>query len=83
MNRVCTPKQHPVRFTIIHGENAGKVVAVRWFAFAADIWDDVEAIGARMAEEWDAEIDIETGSVMPSGRVATWERAGMRCVPVR
>lgn len=79
---MTTPKMHPIRFTIFAGPHAGKVVGVRWFPFAqADVWDRVEDIGFRMAREWDAEIDIESGSVMPSGRVADWDRVGMRCMP--
>jgi hypothetical protein len=74
------PKRFPVEFVIFEGERRGKVVGRIWYAFATD-WDIIEEDAARAAREWDAEIDIHTGSVMPSGKVGTFERAGVRVRP--
>jgi hypothetical protein len=73
-----TPKRFPVKFTLFA---TGREVAIVWFDFASEYLDRVEEIGARMAGEWGQEIDTLSGSVMPSGKVAEWERMGLRFHP--
>lgn len=77
-----TPKLFPVKFVLFTGEHTGREVALVWFPFATtDVWDAIDAIAFRMAAEWNAEIDILTGCVLPSGRAGSFERAGMRVMP--
>jgi hypothetical protein len=77
-----TPQNFPVKFTIYEGNEAGREVALVWFPFATtDVWDIIETIAGRMADEWQQEIDILTGAVLPSGRPGNFERAGMRVIP--
>lgn len=77
-----TPQNFPVKFTIYAGSEAGREVALVWFPFATtDVWDIIETIAGRMADEWQSEIDILTGCVLPSGKAGSFERAGMRVIP--
>ena len=72
----------PVKMVIFSGPYKGKEVAQIWLPFASqEIYDTIEAVAGRMADEWSAEIDILLGSVMPSGRIEGFERAGMRVRP--
>lgn len=75
------PKNFPVRCVVYTGPHRGRVVATLWHAFGGDWIDHAETMAERMANEWNAEIDIETGSVMPSGNVGSWDRIGMRVAP--
>ena len=78
-----TPTKFPVRYVIFDGPKRGKIVGTDYLRFGdAAVYDEVERRAARIAREWEAEIDIEFGAVMPSGKVASYERIGMRVLPV-
>jgi hypothetical protein len=74
---INAPTKHHVRFTIFA---TGKVVGTDVIPFGMD-WDEIERRAERIAREWDAEIDISTSMVFPSGKIAGWERAGIRVRP--
>ena len=75
---INAPKRFPVKLTIFA---TGREVALFWVDFASDWIEYAETQAARMANEHGQEIDILTGSVMPSGRVAEWNREGLRVRP--
>lgn len=75
------PTTFPIRFVVFDGPDRGKVVATIWRKFANVDWDEVATAAEPFAADRGAAIDIESGSVFPSGKVAAWERVGMRVCP--
>ena len=72
-------KNWPVRFSVFA---TGKQIGVEWFPAAAEnLIEQIEERAAFFARIEGVEVDIETGSVMPSGAIGTWERMGMRVRP--
>lgn len=77
-----TPRNFPIRLVIFSGPCRGKVVATIYPPHGLTDWVDwAEVQAERMASEWGAEIDIQTGTIFPSGKIASWERAGLRVRP--
>lgn len=75
------PKRMPYRLVIHTGLRAGFVVATVWVDVPSPWIDRAEQDAARMAREHGEEIDIQSGVVFPSGRIAEWERVGIRVQP--
>ena len=69
----------PVRFTEFA---TGAVCGIEYHGFAdEDAWDVIEDRAAFHARMRGVEIDIETGTVFPSGKIAGCDRAGIRVRP--
>jgi hypothetical protein len=75
------PKMMPFRVVCFEGPHRGKIVATVWVRFGEDVEACMEATAGRMADEWACEMDVEAGAVFPSGKVASWDRVGMRVRP--
>ena len=80
MTRENRNRHWPHRFTCFA---TGRVIATEWFrAGSPDMMEEV----SKRAEDWarieGVEVDVHSGSVMPSGKVGSWDRMGLRARPV-
>ena len=72
-------KRWPIRFTEFE---SGKQAGIVYFeANSPNYFDQIEDQAAKFANDRGVEIDIESGSVMPSGKIGSWERMGLRVRP--
>lgn len=69
----------PHRFTDFA---TGRVIATEWFRAASpNMHEEVERRAEDLANIEGVEVDILTGTVMPSGAVGSWSRLGLRARP--
>ena len=73
-----TVKLWPMEFVNYH---TGALVGREWFRPGEGMYDEVEATAATLADVNGIEVDIYGCSVMPSGRIGSRERLGMRVRP--
>lgn len=74
-----TVKFWPFEFVCYH---SGRFIACEWFRAAGeDMYEEVEQRAEQFADVEQCEVDIIGCSVMPSGRIGSRERIGIRCRP--